>query len=227
MTKKQISILRLALLEINHQEIMNIEKLPTYDKPLSEDFNKKAYEIMNSIPNRQNHTISKRVAVILIASIISLLLVISVSAIKISNMFGKDNFLVNIYDSFISIFAEHTDDNTDNKMTKIYIPSYLPENYSMSKSIRLNYGSQTVYSNANEEIIFSQYYLSNTHINIDNENTEFESVDFGEKEIYYQSKYNTYNLYWYDDNCFFILSCPNNTSLNEIEAIINSIKIEK
>ena len=141
MTKIETDILKKALFIIGREEVLAYKALPDEEFIFSKEFEKKAYAInkrRKSLFYRATKTVPRKIAVILIAAVITVSLMMSVSAIRIPVL----NFITNIYDTYISIyFVENEEDlNIPTNIEHVYLPTYIVDGYTQINS--KNYGQK-------------------------------------------------------------------------------------
>jgi len=196
------------------EELQDIHKFsPEFERKMDRLIrrNKKPYyKMINSI--------GKRVAVFIVTLLIAVsVTIISVDALR-KNVF---DFLVNIYEDFISIFYDKTpEDNTENKIDEFFVPQYIPEGYEIISNEVQHGAVLKIYSNTKNRFIFSQFVLS-INLNIDIENREYEKVDInGNIGIFYTEK-GINHIVWDDSKyCFEI---KGSISKDEIIKIAKSL----
>lgn len=169
------------------------------------------------------NTISKRVAIIIITTLIAL------STMVMSTKAMRDplvHFIVETYDRFSMLIFDN--DNTDTKMNKIeefYIPQYMPYGYVLVS--QNDYGTVIIYEYQNEDgiiLAYEQYTLDSNNIMIDTENTETQSVKInGFAGIYFYNK-GYHNLLWDDGMYIFNLTVDDSIEKEEVIAIAESVK---
>ena len=221
MTDKQLAIVKEALMEADLREMAIIDALPDEEITFSEKYKNAISKLMNNT-RRSARSFSKKATVILVAVLTSLILMISVSAIREPIL----NFLVDIYDNYIKV----TVDNKDEKESVIEAPSYpsyMIEGYTLDYVNNLESLIMTRWKNGNDEIMnLSQYINSDgTDVHINNQGVSYNDVVLKSGlKLYYSASHGYYEFYWVDGKYFYIFSCPEDIELSEIEKIIDSME---
>jgi hypothetical protein len=224
MTDKQLAIVKEALMEADLREMAIIDALPDEEITFSEKYKNAISKLMNNT-RRSARSFSKKATVILVAVLTSLILIMSVSAIREPIV----NFLVEFYDNYIKV----TVDNKDNQESVIeapLFPSYIAEGYTLDNVNDLESWVITRWKNGNDEIIDLGQYINSdgTDIHIHNPQDGFKNIVLQSNlNLYYYSRDGYYNFYWADDRYFYNFSCPDTIELSEIEKIIDSMEPTK
>ena len=226
MTKIETDILKKALFIIGREEVLAYKALPDEKFIFSKEFEKKAYAInkrRKSLFYRATKTVPRKIAVILIAAVITFTMMMSVSAIRIPVL----NFLANIYDTYISIyFMEDKEDlNIPTSIEHMYLPTSIPEGYIQIDSQNYGASTETIWMNDIFLIILNQDILEDEFkAFIDNENVEYQILSVDDNIIHYYLKDRYYFTIWTDGSYLFTMTCPDNIPLSEIEKIIGSME---
>lgn len=217
MTINQAKILKNALYDVQMMELRYIDMLPKYDTENSEKINTTFKEICEGI-SKKKRQISGRFIVILAAAIISILLIMSVSASE-----AIRSFFVNIYETYIQINIKPNDDkeNLEAPMQE-FTASYMPEGYTKTSVEKYPALIETTWANGEYEISLTQNKPQNGGFSLDNE-TEYLTVIINGKTVYYMHKHNTYFAIWSDGEYIFDISCYDSVSFEELTRIISSI----
>ena len=221
MTDKQLAIVREALMEADLREMAIIDALPDEEITFSEKYKNAISKLINNT-KRHARSFSKKATVILVAVLTSLILMMSVSAIREPIV----NFFVEFYNNYINV----TVDNKDNQESVIeapLFPSYIAEGYTLDYVNNLESWVITRWKNGNDEIIdLSQYINSDgTAIHINSQGVSYNDVVLKSGlKLYYSMSHGYYEFYWADDKYFYIFYCPDTIALSEIEKIIDSME---
>lgn len=218
MTVTQVKVLKNALHKAQLIELNYIDTLPKYDISSSEKINNSIKEISESFQPKKKR-ISNKLVFILVAAVITTFLIISISA-------GEKikEFIVDIYENYISINLNDDYNNQDNVDSNIiFLPSYIPNDYQMKETNILPGNTITTWENDSHRITLSQNELSHSDFRIDNE-TEYYTFVINGKTIYYMHKHNTYFAIWSEGKYIFDISCHDSVSLDEIKNIISSLE---
>lgn len=223
MTINQAKILRSALYDAQLMELRYIESLPAENIVNSERVDNFVRELADGFKEKKKTGLGKRFILILVAAIISILLIVSISASD-----AIRNFFVNIYE--ISIYEDHIlitsneDYNKENleEPMQEFVTSYVPKGY--IKTISKNHPAliDTYWNNGEHGITLSQTKLQNAVLYLDNE-AEYHTLVSNGKTIYYMHKHNSYFAIWSDSEYIFSITCHDSVSLEELEKIISSI----
>ena len=217
MTINQAKILKNALYDVQQMELDYIDMLPKYDIDDSEKIKAGIVEISKSFSKRKRR-ISGKFIVILAAAIISVLLIVSVSASETVR-----EIIVNIYETHIRVNIKPNDDKENlEKPIKEYEASYIPEGYIKTSVKKYPALIETNWDNGEYGITLSQSKPQNGGFGLDNE-TEYHTTIINGKTIYYMHKHNTYFAIWSDGEYIFDVSCYDSVSLEELKKIIESI----
>lgn len=225
MTKVEIDILKKALFIIGREEVEAYKALPDEDVVFSKEFEDNVRAInkrRKSLFYKATKTVSRRIAVVLIAAVITFTMMMSVSAIRTPIL----NFVIKTYDSFISIFVEKDEEiKLPTSIEHMYLPAFLPEGYIEISSENNEINAKSIWMNKNAIIILSQNVISeDSKIVIDNQDADYQTTMIDKNEIYYYSKNGFYTMYWSDGYYIFTLTCPEDITIGEIEKIIGSME---
>ena len=224
MTNSQIEVLKIALLNVEREELKLLDSLPDENYEFSDEHKTRMKRIVDKY-DRSNKTMPKKLSIILVAAILAITLIMSISAIRIPVI----NFFVEIYESFISIFVDSDGANDATKTQEIYTPKYIPEHYQQSQNFSDDYNIQTTWKNTadNSEIIINQCKLSTSQSYIDFENSDYIEYVISEQKFYYVVKNGNITFLWHCEQYLFTLSCPETLGLEEIEKIICSMEVSE
>ena len=225
MTKVEIDILKKALFIIGREEVEVYKALPDEDVVFSKEFEDNVRAInkrRKSLFYKATKTVPRRIAVVLIAAVITFTMMMSVSAIRTPIL----NFVIKTYDSFISIFVEKDEEiKLPTSIEHMYLPAFLPEGYIEISSENNEINAKSIWMNKNAIIILSQNVISeDSKIVIDNQDADYQTTMIDKNEIYYYSKNGFYTMYWSDGYYIFTLTCPEDINISEIEKIIASME---
>ena len=225
MTKVEIDILKKALFIIGREEVEAYKALPDEDVVFSKEFEDKVHAInkrRKSLFHKATKTVPRRIAVVLIAAVITFTMMMSVSAIRTPIL----NFVIKTYDSFISIFVEKDEQiKLPTSVEHMYMPKYLPEGFIEISSENYGFNAEAIWMNNASIIMLSQDIISeDSKIVIDNQDADYQTIMIDKNEIYYYSKNGFYTMYWSDGYYIFTLTCPEDINISEIEKIIASLE---
>ena len=227
MTDNQIKLLKEALLEEDLKEMAIIDSLPDEEFVFSEKYKKEMQKLLNKhkkYTHTANRFIPKRLVGVLVAILITLTLMMSISAIREPII----RFIVNTYESFISIFVENDTKTPSKTIEDIILPSYMKEEYTLSDTIRKTTLSTTTWNNAEGHMIELRQciLLDDFKAYIDNQNLNYSLLNTKLNiEIYCVDKNGYLNIMWTDNTYIYSLLCPNTIEITEVEKIIESMEI--
>ncbi len=184
---------------------------------------KKLFKAQRKPYYNMTNTISKRVAIIIITTLIAL------STMVMSTKAMRDplvHFIVETYDRLsMLIFQNKSSNTTIEKIEKFYIPQHMPDGYALSS--KNDYGTVIIYEYQNKDgiiLVYEQYILDSNNIMIDTENTETQSVKVnGFAGTYFFNK-GYHNLLWDDGIYIFSLTVDDSIDKEEVVAIAESVK---
>lgn len=225
MTKVEIDTLKKALFILGREEVQAYKALPDEDVVFSKEFEDKVRAInkrRRSLFYRATKTVPRRIAVVLIAAVITFTMMMSVSAIRTPIL----NFVIKTYDSFISIFAEKDEEiKLPTSIEHMYLPAYFPEGYIEISSENSGFKSTTIWMNDSSMMILLQDIISeDTKITIDNQELDYKTISVNKHNIHYYVKDGYYFVIWSDGHYIFTLTCPEDINISEIEKIIASME---
>lgn len=230
MTKVEIDILKKALFIIGREEVEAYKALPDEEVIFSKEFAKKAYAInkrRKSLFYRTTRTVPRKIAVILIAAVITFTMMMSVSAIRTHVL----NFVISIYDTYISIYFQENDQcsNSPQSIENILLPHYSPNDYLLLESNNYETTAQSLWLNEEDESLFiildQDVLTSNSNIHISNENSKYQAFkNVNNYDVYYNIEDGYYFFIWSNGSYLFTMTCPDNIPLSEIEKIIGSME---
>ena len=226
MTDNQIALVKKALLEEELAEMAVIDALPDEEVVFSEKYKIEMQKLLNKHKKYTcyaNRFIPKRLVGVLVAILITLTLMMSISAIREPVV----KFIVNVYESFISIFVEDDNKNPPETIEDIILPSYMIEDYTLGETTeQIALSTTTWYDNENNIIRLKQRILiDDFKAYIDNQDLKYSFLDTQlEYDIYYVDKNGYFNILWTDNTYIYNLLCPNTIEITEIEKIIESME---
>ena len=164
----------------------------------------------------------RRIAVVLIAAVITFTMMMSISAIRTPIL----NFVIKTYDSFISIFVEKDEEiKLPTSIEHMYLPAFLPEGYIEISSENNEIKAKSIWMNKNAIIMLSQDIISeDTKMTLDNKELNYETMSVNKHNIHYYVKDGYYFVIWSDGYYIFTLTCPEDINISEIEKIIASME---
>lgn len=226
MTKIETDILKKALFIIGREEVLAYKALPDEDVIFSKEFEEKVHAInkkRKSLFYRATKTVPRKIAVILIAAVITFTMMMSVSAIRIPVL----NFLANIYDTYISIYFVENEEDLDipTSIEHMYLPTSIPEGYIQTYSQNYENNAISIWTKDSETIILTQDIIQEeTKVTLNNEEANYQILSVDNNTIYYYIDKEICSLFWINNGYLFTMTCPDNIPLSEIEKIISSME---
>ena len=227
MTNNQIALIKEALLEEERAEMAVIDALPNEEVVFTEKHKIEMQKILSKhkkYTRNANRFIPKRLVGVLAAILITLTLMMSISAIREAVV----KFIVNVYENFISIFIEEDEGaKPPETIEKVYLPSYEIDEFYIQKTT--NYGtlSVTTWTNNNNEFIRLEQTIleENYQAFLHNESIEYTQINIELCDVYYIEKGYSYYFVWSNNEYMFNMKLPNTIELSEIEKIIESMEV--
>lgn len=228
MTKNQIKLLKEALLEEDIREMAIIDALPDEEIVFSEKYKKEMQKLLNKhkkYTRNANRFIPKRLAGVLAAILITLTLMMSISAIREPVV----KFIVNVYESFISIFVEEDEGYVSPEtIENVILPAYITDGYISNGTVKQLKLSTTTWKNSENKFIqLKQCIIEDNFLTfLDNQNLTYSPlISKLNIDLYYADKNGYLNITWTDNVYIYNLLCPNTIEITEIEKIIESMEI--
>ena len=227
MTNNQIKLLKEALLEEELAEMSVIDALPDEEVVLTEKHQKEIQRLLNKqkkYTRNTNRFIPKRLVGVLAAILITLTLMMSISAIREPVI----KFIVNIYGSFISIFVEEDEyTKTPETIDEIYLPSCEIEGFHIQSTKNYDTLVITNWTNNDKKIVLLEQSIleDNYQAFLDKESMGYMMINLNSYETYYTEKNNNYCFVWSNREYMFKMKLPNTLELSEIEKIIESMEV--
>lgn len=225
MTNYEISILKKALLKIEQKEVHRFKNLRNENIEISEEFENNIHKLAKKRKTfiwQATKTVPRKIAVVFIAAIITFCMMMSISAIRIPVI----NFLVNVYEEFISIFVDEEEGYIKPQtIESISLPSYTIEGYYLEDSQNYGKDAESIWLNENGEvIILSQHTLENEFQSfIDNKNLDFQTENANGLTLYFVVKNQYYQIFWTKNGYLFSLNCSETIPFAKIKEMISSI----
>lgn len=227
MTNNQIKLLKEALLEEDLREMAIIDSLPDEEFIFSEKYKKEMQKLLNKHKKytpTANRFIPKRLVGVLVAILITLTLMMSISAVREPIV----KFIVNVYESFISVFVEE-DEYTKPPETieEIYLPSCEIEGFHIQSTKNYDIIAITNWTNDDNAIVILEQSILEDYYQafIDNESMDYTMINLNACEMYYIEKNNDYCFIWSNREYMFKMKFPYTFELSEIEKIIESMEV--
>ncbi len=221
------AMLKDCLIDSALAEIYEIEALDYSYVQVSDGFKEKIKEAINAKEKAKRKVYPKKIAIILIASVLlSLSIMFSVSA-NIRD--AVSDFFVKVYETFSEFFV-NTEGNDEapveypKAIEQVYQPKYITDNgFVEIDKIQDSLGVFTVWSNEAAIIDLSQRLVTNKPT-LDAEDVEYQTTYIGEKEIFYFLKNNIYTAVWVEHGYLFNMTCDESLGWDEVEKIVASLE---
>jgi hypothetical protein len=198
------SILREALKESQRFRIEQVENETKANQAMhvfSREFEKRMEKLlkMSAKPYfRYVSTIGKRVALIAVTFFIALsITTFSVDAIRTPVI----NFLAEVYETFTSLMfgSDDVENVFPETIEDMRTPENIPGGYTASEPMDMGILIQITYSaTGKDEILFEQYIISSTVINMDTEGVDLEKLMINDCEAFYYENKGQHVLVWTD-----------------------------
>lgn len=228
------AMLKDCLIDSALAEIYEIEALDYSYIQVSDGFKEKVKEIISVKEEPKRKVCPKKIAIILIASVLlSLSIMFSVSA-KIRETVA--DFFVKMYDTFAEfIIADNKDTTTTDpdgssasyptKIETVYKPSYVDSSeYFQLDSFETEIRSFNVWTNGTTIIDLTQNIFDDTTLKLDTENAQYQTNHIGKKKVYYSVKNGIYTVSWLEYGYWFTMTCDESLGWNEVEKIVTSLE---
>ena len=227
MTNNQIALIKEALLEEDLREMAIIDALPDEEFVFSEKYKKEMQKLLikhKKYTHTANRFIPKRLVGVLVAILITLTLMMSISAIREPVV----KFIVNVYENFVSIFVEEDEViPPPETIEKVYMPSYQIKNIELQSTKNYKKLVISTWKNDNNEFInLEQTILKKSYqAFLDDESMNYIMINLNSQETYYTEKNNNYCFIWSNGEYMFKMIFPNTLEFSEIEKFIESMEV--
>ncbi|MBQ8146983.1 MAG: DUF4367 domain-containing protein [Clostridia bacterium] len=220
-----LNVLQRALLIVACDEVEKYKALPEQSPQFSQEFEREIENInrkRKSFFTQITKTVPRKIAVVLIAAVISLCLMMSISAIRVPIV----NFFVNFYEDHISIhFQTNEEQSPPTSIQCIYMPTYMAEGYSLFDTQRNEIIAEAYWQGDEYMIYLWQEVISDSlSVLLDTEYSTYESFTIDSNDIYYTLEKGEYMFIWEKHGYLFTMVMPGNISLSEAKQIIESIE---
>ena len=168
------------------------------------------------------NTVGKRIAACVAAAVIVFSGTMSISAIREPVI----EFFTNMYEKFVEIFFDGENvSGAPTEIETVYTLGYVPDGYELESSVALNVKTKTIWSYDENEIILSQYLLTNG-LTFDNENSNFQIIVVSDFEVAVIEKNKIKLFYWNSERYAFNLTVPKEIGNDECVKIIESLTVK-
>ena len=212
-------ILKKALLESTLKEIQTIEALGYPQVKTDDEYDNKIYNIISNSRVKSKHY-HKGIVILVAAILVCLTTMMSISAIRIKVI----DFVVSIYEKFVSISVDETPTSFPKTIETIYKPTYIPDDFKESAYIQDALTVRTIWDSSYSQIKFYQNAILDNMSKLDNESSSYNIAFVNDKKIFFILKNNEFTIKWTNNEYMFILICSNTVNWEEIEKIIMSVE---
>lgn len=221
------AMLKDCLIDSTLAEIYEIEALDYSYIQVSGDFKEKVKEIINAKEEQKRKVYPKKIAIILIASVLlSLSIMLTVSA---NIRHAVSDFFVKIYETFSEFFV-NTEGNDDTPVEypkaieQVYQPKYITDNgFVEIDNMQDSLGVFTVWLNETSIIDLSQRLVTNDSV-LDVEDVMYQTTNIDDKEVFYFMKNGIYTVAWIEYGYLFTMTCDESLGWDEVEKIVTSLE---
>ncbi|MBQ7761388.1 MAG: hypothetical protein IJ400_04960 [Clostridia bacterium] len=212
-----INTLKKCLLDSTLKEIKEIEELDYSFITADEDFRTR---VKNDVKKSSSVFKSKRLFLILVAVLVTLCLMMSISAIRTPII----DFFVEIYGTFSSLFVKVEEPSTIPTTIEVeYQPSYFEENgYEITEHEKYNSIVDTTWKRDSFVVNINQCTINYSNQTANTENGIYDTVYIGDCKVFYTKELTSYSAYWIQDGYYFSLHCYSSMDWSEVEKIISS-----
>lgn len=191
------------------EELPSEEELENYHT-FSDEFNIKMEKLINGERKKQWYRklpfINNRVAAVFLVGLV----VLAVSTFSVEAWRLKFfDYVLNIQEEYTEIKFNKTDEYVERKDNElvIYKPEYIPKGYEITDEETLHSMYIAEYKNAEDKyLIFHQYTLEGTGMQIDTEGTTLEDITINGSEGYFYHNKGYNNILWNDGYYGFMIS---------------------
>jgi len=219
--------LRDLLIEAEERETQQILALPRNTLSFSVSFIRQMNEIIASQKKEkkkpQGHPRLRRVIAVIIAA--ALLIATAVTAVAFKEKLL--DFSIQREDTHTHLTL-HGNNSFKKRLTEIYLPTYIPEGFSLKSHEYNSAYSLTSWNNGEADIYLEQSVIGENGRSIDTEDGDLVEAVFGDQPVYYatKAKYNAFTAVWHTDKYIYDFYAPLDLGLEELEKIIASISLD-
>lgn len=215
-TKEQISQ---AFIQVLNERVPDLNDIP--DHVFSERFEKKMNKLIRreaAHPWAVSHTLARNLIAAAIVIILLFTLCMSVGAIR-DRIF---HFFIQHFEAHDDVIFELTEVQS---IEKEYIITELPAGFSLTNEYRNSVELQLIYSNENGDYIsYEQSIVSTDGRAVDNERTEYNSIEIDGNNVLSAEDEESITLTWDQDGYVFCLTVViENVSVEDVIKIYQSI----
>ena len=225
MTNYEVSILKKALLKIERNELNYFNNLPDESVQLSEKFENDIHKLAKKRKTflwQATKTVPRKIAAVFIAAIITVCMLMSISAIRIPVI----NFFVNMYEEFIHISVDKEENAfVHDSIETVVLPEYMIDGYSLEDSQNYGKDAETYWINSYGDIIILYQGIldSEFQVTVDNKNIDYQKEEVNGLIIYFTVENQYYQILWAKNGYIFSLNCAEAIPFDDIKQMITSI----
>ena len=216
MDKKQLNLIKSALLTVEKLEIQAFEALPEVRMVHSEEYNRNIATLMQKTTPVSKWS-AKKIATVLIAA--TLIFALSITAFAFRESIKE--FFVEIYEDFAKITVD--EEPLPTKIENVYTVHGIPDGYVCIIDTADDVMAQQVWMNDTESIVFQQVVAKDSEISADIGDAEYTETQIGGISIFLVQKYDVYTIYWIENGYSFCLMCPDSIEWTKVEEMVLSI----
>lgn len=223
MTNDSTNILKRAFLEAEVKQLAVYDSLPEVSGDCSPGFEKHMNRL---IINRRKpywkymNSVAKRTVAVLVALLLLFSMSMSISAIREPVI----EFMVNIYETFTGFFVGDNHAGVPDTIEKVYLITELPDGYVLNNQSKNKLNIQTIWTDGENSIVFSQTTLNNSEVRIDTESNEYRTATVNNTTVYYVEKNGTRIVLWLTSEYSFSMVCPDELDWATTEKMIKSME---
>lgn len=193
------------------------------------NFEKKVSNLINSEKKFNRKHINTPIKKIIVTIIILLIVLTSAMSVPAFRQPVID-FVVKQYNKFSSYFIseeslQNSKDQLPMKIEDIYIPSKIPNNFTMIDYYVDDLNLFILWSDeSNNTIEFYQKVIF-SYNNFNTENTIMNEIEIDNRSVYQYTQKETTSYIWYDKGYTFIINVSKDFQLKQVSELINSIEL--
>jgi len=197
-----------------------ISAYPTAAFEHSAEYNSKIKEILSN-GSCISFSRARTVKIIIVSAIVISLLLSALACIPLIKKYIIER---NESDYSVSVNPDAESNGNEiirSKIDDVYLPSYVPTGYNELQSTSDEFSVSVIWMKEND-VITSDQWGNDSAYSIDAE-TLYNTVKLAGHTVNYSIKHGYKNMIWEYDGYFFIMTCPDSISFDELEIMIRSI----
>ena len=188
----------------------------------SEEHLRKMNEIM------EGHARAARLARLkrrIVAAVVAAALLVLTACAAYSHRGEIKKFFVEMRETYIKLFYGESDSMSDKAIIEYYTFGYVPEGYELIEELRLAYVGESRWTNdSGDYLILEQSVWDSTTYSLDSEIGDTMTIVCGNRELYYRTT-QLHTYIWNDGTYSFILSSSSQLSIEELEILLEGMKV--